>query len=456
MLKNRATRIWLLAGCFFYLFGGALTLLLIFYQRDAIRSRWEHECAELAGRVAGRLSAGEDLEEVAADLLGEGPPRLEVAGVRVRDGAGRVIATRGEVSGSADLHEVARLFAVEGESCDLLLRFDARVLDPALREATWLLVGLFVGLALIGLLAVSWMLRRWMAPIHELSGKMALVEEGNLDVVGEEREDEIGALARHFNGMVAGIRKAREQSLELARKQANIEKFAALGRLSAGVAHEINNPVGGILTCLETMKGLKPGSDRYQEYLKLVRSGLERIGKIVGQLLRFSRQGKGDRKPLDLNTVLEEVVVLSRFHNRDDRVKIVRQHHHVPAVLGAPDLLHQLFLNLVLNAMQEMPDGGTLTLNTWAENETVCVAVEDTGPGIPEELLDQIFEPFVTTKGVGVGTGLGLSVALGIVESHGGTIEARNRALGGARFLVRLPAAEVPKETRVPVMEKTQ
>lgn len=303
----------------------------------------------------------------------------------------------------------------------------------------YLLCGLLVLTSLIILVLLTHL---WMRPIRDLAEKMGHVREGNLSLISMDRKDEIGEIAGHYNAMVEGLRKARVESVELAKKQASIEKFAALGRLSAGVAHEINNPVGGILTCLETLKGIEQGSPRHQEYIQLVQSGLERIGKIVGQLLRFSRQQEGEREPLDVNTVLEEVLVLSRFHNRDDRVQIDRRHAAVPPVNAAPNLLNQLFLNLVLNGLQAMPDGGTLTLSTSSYNGQVCVLVEDTGPGIEEENLDRIFEPFMTTKEVGVGTGLGLSVAMGIVESHGGTIEARNRAGGGARFTVQIPAAE--------------
>jgi signal transduction histidine kinase len=240
------------------------------------------------------------------------------------------------------------------------------------------------------------------------------------------------------------VRGARRQTLEIARKQANIEKFAALGRLSAGVAHEINNPVGGILTCLETLKDLEPGSNRYREYLQLVRSGLERIGKIVRQLLRFSRQQPdGERQKVDVNAIIEEVTVLSLFHNQKGEVEVIRRSGDLPKVDGVPDLLNQVFLNIVLNALQAMPKGGVLTIATWAEDGHVHASFEDTGPGIPEENLESIFEPFFTTKKVGVGTGLGLSVALGIVEAHGGRIEVGRGQEDGANFTVSIPV-DVP------------
>ncbi len=322
----------------------------------------------------------------------------------------------------------------------LVVEFDMSPLRRGLGRAVTIIVTLVAGGALITSLFVGFLVRRWVNPIEQLSHTMNQVQVGNLDVeLDESRTDEIGVLGRHFNEMLKSIRAARGQSMELVRKQANIEKFAALGRLSAGVAHEINNPVGGILTCIETMRGLEPGSERFDEYLTLVHSGLERIGKIVRQLLTFARQSEGEQNNLDLNAILKEVMVLSLFHNQDEEVEVVLRFGSIPIIRAAPDLLNQIFLNLVLNALQEMPKGGTLTVTSWAEGDRVHVSFKDTGRGIPEQNLERIFEPFFTTKEVGVGTGLGLSVALGIIEAHGGTLTAANREEGGALFTVSLP-----------------
>ena len=332
-----------------------------------------------------------------------------------------------------------------------LLRLGA---TPEEANHVWLHLLLLVGLlTLANFFLVRWFVRRWIEPVRKLTRQMEEVKVGRLAAVTEDdRQDEIGDLGRYFNAMIDGIGDARRQSMELARKQANIEKYAALGRLSAGVAHEINNPVGGILTCLETLKELDPGSERYQDYLNLVRSGLERIGKIVKQLLRFSRQTaeESERSELDLNALLKEVMALSLFHNLDQHVEVALRFGDLPPVLGTPDLLNQLFLNLVLNALQAMPSGGSIVLTTWADGDHVLVSLEDTGDGIPEENLDSIFEPFFTTKEVGVGTGLGLSVALGIVEAHGGEIRAENLLRGGARFTVSIPCGvQAPEESAV-------
>ena len=307
-------------------------------------------------------------------------------------------------------------------------------------------LGLSMVCAVLAALAVGWLARRWLDPVSRLASKMEEVQAGDLSVeVPVERDDEIGELGRHFNEMVKAIRRTRQRSIDANQRQANIEKFAALGRLSAGVAHEINNPVGGILTALEVIGHLDPESQRYKDYMVLMKSGLERIGEIVRQLLRFARQPSGQRDLVDLNAMVLDVSHLARLQYRTSRMHIVTRFGDVPLVDGDTDLLNQLFLNLSMNAFQAMVDGGILTITTETdEDDNAVVCIEDTGPGLPGEELENIFEPFFTTKEVGEGTGLGLSVALGIVQAHGGTIEASHRPEGGARFTIRLPAALGP------------
>ncbi len=326
----------------------------------------------------------------------------------------------------------------------VLIRFGLEGVDARLTETLIQILSIVGALALVNFLSVGWFVQRWMNPVTSLTRKMGAVRSGNINVqVNVDRKDEIGTLARQFNAMLEGLRRARRQREEIARKQSNIEKLAALGRLSAGVAHEVNNPLAGILTCLEALRHAEPGSPRHQEYAELIKSGLERISTTVKQLLRFARGPESaKRRPVDIHQVINDALAFSRFQNRQNRVSVVRSLQEVPRVHGDPDLLHQVFLNLILNAMQAMPDGGSLEIGTWAADGQVTVAFEDDGPGIPEGNHQRIFDPFFTTKEVGVGTGLGLSVALGIIQAHEGRIEVSNRHGGGARFSVHLPLAD--------------
>lgn len=448
MRRNSRTSYQLLTSAFILTVGSVVGVVAIrIWEGMLLDQALESRKAIVRGiELAGAGREGDRTGEMIDALAREG---FGVAGVRfLTDGAGESPAVR-ETLGRADTvawRDGGRLlvsapFRRSGVPDErLLVEFDMAGVDANMRRIVLHVLGLVGTLALVNFLTVGWLVRRWMHPIGELSRKMDDVQRGDLTVaVPEDRSDEIGDLARHFNAMVEAIRKARQQSIELARRQANIEKFAALGRLSSGVVHEINNPVGGILTALAVLRDIEPGSKRYDEYLDMMRVGLERVSSIVGQLLRFARQPREERKDLNLNALLEEVSVLARLQYRANRLHVVRRFGDIPPVSGAPDLLNQLFLNLAMNSFQEMPDGGILTITTRAEEGRVLIAFEDTGPGIPEENLERIFEPFFTTKAVGEGTGLGLSVALGIVEAHGGTVEAGNRPEGGARFTIRLP-----------------
>ncbi len=413
---------------------------------EAILSRHGPEDASALADILERIRQESEFDAVRLVILS--PDGQVISGTGTSDPEDRIHSRLEPGVRIIDEEEgpVAGILVIEPLAGDgskdgfLVVEFGMSTVKRGTVRALMIIVMLVTGGVLITTFFVGYLIRRWVNPIERLSRTMSEVQDGNLDVeLDESRTDEIGDLGRHFNEMLKSIRAARGQSLNLARKQANVEKFAALGRLSAGVAHEINNPVGGIITCIETMRKLEQGSERFEEYLDLVHSGLERIGKIVMQLLRFARQPEGERAELNLNAILKEVMVLSLFHNRDEEVEVVLRFGEIPIIRAAPDLLNQIFLNLVLNALQEMPNGGTLTVSTWAEGNHVAASFADTGPGIADENLERIFEPFFTTKDVGVGTGLGLSVALGIIEAHGGTISVTNREQGGACFTVTLP-----------------
>jgi signal transduction histidine kinase len=220
--------------------------------------------------------------------------------------------------------------------------------------------------------------------------------------------------------------------------------MAAVGTLAAGVAHEVNNPVAGILTCLDMIEAAGPeDSPEYRRrYLALVRDGVKRIEHTVVNLLDFSRPRDVEARRTSLNERLQHVVELVGFQLRkngvDARLDLDAAGAHI---LADPFQMEQLFLNLVLNAIQAMPHGGSLTLRTAQVDGQVAAEVVDTGSGIPAGIRDRVFDPFFTTRAVGQGTGLGLSVSYGIVTAHGGAIELESEPGRGTIFRVVLPAA---------------
>jgi PAS domain S-box-containing protein len=219
-------------------------------------------------------------------------------------------------------------------------------------------------------------------------------------------------------------------------------KLAAIGELAAGVAHEINNPLFAILGLTEfLLKEAEPES-KAQSRLELIQqTGLE-IKEIVRALLDFARENAEERHVVDMEDVVQSTVDLVRRTNAHKGVEIVDTYDESCAAVNAsPNQLKQIFLNLIANARQAMPNGGTVSIDVRREGDFVLTTVSDDGPGIEPDLLQRIFEPFFTTKRATGGTGLGLSVSLGIVESHGGTLTVSSDLGCGTEFTLCLPVA---------------
>jgi PAS domain S-box-containing protein len=223
-------------------------------------------------------------------------------------------------------------------------------------------------------------------------------------------------------------------------------KLAAIGELAAGVAHEINNPLFAILGLTEfLLKEAEPGSKALQRLQLIQQTGLE-IKEIVRALLDFARENAEDRHVVPLEDVVQATVDLVRRTNAHKGVELVDSYDALAApVLASPNQLKQIFLNLIANARQAMPNGGTVRVSVRHHGDWVIATVGDDGPGIEPAVLERIFEPFFTTKRLTGGTGLGLSVSLGIAEAHGGSLTASSDPGEGATFTLRLPvAAEEP------------
>lgn len=327
-----------------------------------------------------------------------------------------------------------------------------------LQYTQWSLL-LTVGMLLATAVSLTVLVQKFVnRPLLELLRHTKLV--GNLKFGGTiavSSNDEIGSLARAFNVMTERLQtakqeledwgntleiKVQERTCELQRMQAQLirsEKLASLGEIVAGIAHELNNPLTGILvmaSLLEKNPRLDPDA---REDLATVVHESKRCARIVKGLLDFSRVTTPQKAPTDLNHVMENSLSLigtqSIFHN----VRIEKLYDpQLPTLLLDGHQMEQVFVNILLNAGQAMTEGGTLTLRTAREGSQVRIDVEDTGHGIAEGLLGKIFDPFYTTKET-TGTGLGLSVSYGIVENHGGSIEVQSQVGRGTCFTIRLP-----------------
>jgi two-component system NtrC family sensor kinase len=284
-------------------------------------------------------------------------------------------------------------------------------------------------------------------PILSLHNALSKAERGDLKARASVRRwDEVGEVAAAFNRMMDELGRARQRE-EVRRVQlAHTEKMVAVGTLAAGVAHEVNNPLAGILTCLETIRANPEDAEMRERYLALVEDGIKRIEHTVLNLLDFSRTGAIRPEPNSLNDNIRHVTELVQYQLRKNNVEVDFELAQVaPIVLVDHFQMEQLFLNLILNAIEAMPRGGRLTLRTAVAGGSAVAEVRDTGTGIPVEIRDRIFDPFFSTREVGKGTGLGLSVSYNIVAAHGGTIEVESQVGKGATFRVILPLGR-PRE----------
>ena len=288
-------------------------------------------------------------------------------------------------------------------------------------------------------------------PILGLNETMKRAGRGDLTTrAAVRRGDEVGELAGAFNRMMDELEEARELERTRQSQLAHTEKMVAMGTLAAGVAHEVNNPLAGILTCLETLRASPDDLELRDRYLELVEDGIRRISHTIQTLLDFSRPREMRPEPTSINHNLHHVAELVDYHLRKTGIQVrFELDDEDPTVMADHFQMEQLFLNLVLNAMQAMARGGVLTLRTRLRSGRVVAEVRDTGEGIPEGIRDRIFDPFFTTRTVGEGTGLGLAVSYSIVSAHGGTIEVESTVGRGSTFRVILPARR-PYDEEVP------
>ncbi len=228
----------------------------------------------------------------------------------------------------------------------------------------------------------------------------------------------------------------------------NTERLISLGELSARVAHEIRNPLTGVRTTVQFVTSKMRAGDSRRDDLNDVLKELDRIEQIITDLLLFARPQAARPVPTDVREVLDKVLDNLDMRCKEASVEVARDYdEELPNVLIDPDMAQQVFLNLGINALQAMPDGGVLKVGTGlrrtrSKKSYVDVVVADSGPGIPDEVKEKMFDPFFTTRSMG--TGLGLSISLQIAREHGGNLTARNSAQGGAVFKFSLPALVSP------------
>ncbi len=271
--------------------------------------------------------------------------------------------------------------------------------------------------------------------IGEPAGKEAYVRTSIFPILSQDGDTD-GERVDYVVWMAEDITEKKDM-------EANIitsEKLSAVGELAAGVAHEVNNPLSGILNCLDNFKNRPLSEERKAEYLEFMKDGIVRVQNIVRQLMDFSQQHLPELRRIDINSIIEEMKPLFAHTIQERKIRMVTDFDRtLTPILADKHQIEQILVNLTLNAIQAVDGEGLIEISTKAMRSWCRITVSDNGSGIPPGDIPRIFDPFFTTKGVGKGTGLGLSVSRGIIERHKGRIEVESRVGVGTVFKVYLP-----------------
>jgi len=320
------------------------------------------------------------------------------------------------------------------------------------RNAFSILVLIIVAGMALAILLGYFLEKKIMGPVHRLIMASQDVSKGNLSPeIGPISKDELGVLQQTFTDMIASLKERDERRKAAAENRLlQSEKQASVGRLAAGVAHEINNPLTGVLTFTRILLRRKDLNDESRAYLEKIAESTVRVRDIVKGLLDFSRQTTLDREPTEINKLVNSAVSLMENQALIKGVGITfHPGENLPMLTLDRNQIQGVVFNMIINAIDAMEPGGTITISTGISlsasdtgRKGVEIPITDMGCGIPSEHLDKLFDPFFTTKEVGKGTGLGLAVSYGIVQRHGGTIRVQSEVGRGSTFTIWLPIEE--------------
>lgn len=285
-------------------------------------------------------------------------------------------------------------------------------------------------------------LRTISRPLQRITLAAVKVAKGGYGTEVDLRKsnDEIGLLASSFNEMSRKMAADIDELQRLNEQLMRAEKLAAMGTLAAGVAHEVNNPLASISSLVQMMRAEAGHSDETRERLNLISAQIDRINQVTKDMTNFARTRPAAKHNVDINAIVNTAMRLANFDKVFQSLDLGRNlAEDLPTVFADEDQLQQVFLNLLLNARDAMPDGGKLEVRSLFEDGRVTIEIADSGTGIDEDEAKQIFDPFFTTKPAGKGTGLGLAVCYGIVTAHDGRIEVASNEPSGSIFRVILP-----------------
>jgi signal transduction histidine kinase len=369
-------------------------------------------------------------------LIAQGP--LASRQISYALGAAQATLYPAELRDPGMVHAVVPLRVDETDVGYLVLRSSMQPMQAQLRKDSWLVLAFSIGLALVTSTLGILISRRMVSPLRDLANGLAAVSQGGRAEVREVPlidRDEIGLLAERFNRMVSEL----ERNTRLEQDLANAEKLAGLGRFAAGLAHEVNNPLGGMKNCVNMLRHRPDDADLVRKYLPMIDTGLDRISATIQALLGELR-GESNAHPCRMGCLVDlEALIRAEIAERP----IALTWNVEPQVLMGVSIsctcphVHQIIMNLSRNAIAVMPEGGSLNVSARRRGGELVLEVADSGPGLDAAAQRRLFEPFYTTSRQG--TGLGLWITYTLIQRMGGNITVDSAPGKGARFTVTLP-----------------
>ncbi len=320
--------------------------------------------------------------------------------------------------------------------------FNAESIRKEIQNIFFLLLSATVIITSVVILILYILIKRMTSSIEKLVLAIDTIDfKSGIHFDLPPEQDEIGFFYQHFKLLQERL-AASKQDLEKAQQQVyQAEKLASIGRLASGVAHQVNNPLNGIKSCLYAIKQNPNDQKKISEYLHLINDGIDDIETVVKKLLGFARQQSTSESLIDINEAIRKVVNLFELRLKEKKIDItIHCNENIGNVRIDYHLFQEVVMNLILNSYDAIEHHGVITITTGINDDThIFMEIKDNGIGISQEDLKKIFDPFFTTKDVGTGTGLGLSVCMGIIESHGGRIEVHSKQNIETVFRIIMP-----------------
>jgi signal transduction histidine kinase len=326
----------------------------------------------------------------------------------------------------------------EGMRPELHIGIKEDRIEQTLKRIRNLIILLTIAVMLIGSVLSCFMSRLITRPLGRLVEFTHFLAKGDFGKkIDIKSNDEIGELSETFNILSSELAQYRKKTEESYKQMLRTEKLTALGRLSAGLAHELRNPLTSIRTLFQTFRG---NPSLTKEDMEVVLSATDQMNDLLTKFLRFARSDEFSISDVYLNSVIKQVINLTQFQLKEQSIEVKLMLSKLPPIKADRAMIQQALLNLMINAIEAMPHGGKLTVSSYLENGHAIVSIADTGTGIPDEIRDRIFDPFFTTKPDG--TGLGLSIVYNIVNLHEGDVTFESNG-DGTIFKINIPVKNI-------------